>query len=969
MIRPAIISAVFWREVRAYFTTPAGYMFISLFIVASASLLFIWQGYFFSANLANLNVLNAFMPWLLLLFIPAVTMSSWSDERRQGTDALLLTLPATDADIVLGKYLGVVAIYSVALIFSLSNVIFVMALGEPDIGLMAGTYFGYWLMGLPMLAAGLLGSMVSRNATIGFILGAIFCGLTLAPDLLGWLAHSTKLLYWSIEGGEMTDGAINWAPTLLTVGLILLAFASRTALRSWALPIVVSSVAASALLLAFLPQSWWNVAPEFGVIRRFTRLGQGELVLGDVLYFPMLSAALLFVAMLVLGRRFWAGSRDRQFVWMHAVTRGAAVIVAAIALVTTLGYSNIRADVTAERLHTLSPVTTKMLAELASKDEIPPVEIQAYVSPEMPSDYLRQRLDLLSLLQKYSDLSRGKVRVTVKETRPFTANARTAREMFGIEAVQVATDARGSRSLDTLFLGLVISSGTERDVVPFLHRGLSPEYELTRSIRLVTGGERKKVGVLDTGMPLFRDFDPTTREEKKEARLLTELRKQYEVVRVGPGTDYDTQGTGGEPLELSALVVPQPNLLTQEQMNRLLAYIKKGEPVLLLQDPFPFTMGLGFSPIAIAQQEAQRKNQPPQPGQEHPEPKGDLSRFLSELGVAINTDMLVWDRSNPHLRLKARTDESPEQLIFARRGRDREGEWSGFDDEHPVSSGLQEVLLLWAGSLGRSTPPVGAELEFVPLISTSRDSGTATIMDVYQKMQSPMFRNREMYKPTESGPLVLAGRIEGKFAEGNPARVSIVADTDLILNPEVWSLREAGIGDLNFDNVTFILNAIDELSGDNDLLELRKRRPLHRTLATIEQHRTNFERALEDATRKAEDAAKAEIERVQGVHQAQIAAIDEAPGMDKKSRDQLKASTSQSLQTLLNRRVQEINTEKDRTVELERERMEERVSSIEDSYKVWAVVIPPIPALLLGIIVLFLRRIREYSSIGERRTL
>ena len=114
MFRTHVVSAVFWRNVKQYFSSVLGYLFIVVFVTVCAVLAFNQK--FFADNLANLDQLSNWFPLLLLFIVPAITMTVWADEKKQGTDAILFTLPASDFEITLGKFLSVASVYTLSLI-------------------------------------------------------------------------------------------------------------------------------------------------------------------------------------------------------------------------------------------------------------------------------------------------------------------------------------------------------------------------------------------------------------------------------------------------------------------------------------------------------------------------------------------------------------------------------------------------------------------------------------------------------------------------------------------------------------------------------------------------------------------------------------------------------------------------------------------------------------------------------------
>lgn len=183
------ILPVFKREFYGYFRTPIGYVFIVIFLLASMGCLF-FLGNFFDSNQASLQIFFAYHPWLFLILVPAVGMRLWAEERREGTDELLFTLPISQTEAIVGKFLAGWAFVTVAILLSFPVVMTVNYLGDPDNGVIFTGYLGSILMAGGYLAVSCFTSSLSKNQVISFILGVIICFVMV---LVGWGVFTSML--------------------------------------------------------------------------------------------------------------------------------------------------------------------------------------------------------------------------------------------------------------------------------------------------------------------------------------------------------------------------------------------------------------------------------------------------------------------------------------------------------------------------------------------------------------------------------------------------------------------------------------------------------------------------------------------------------------------------------------------------------------------------------------------------------
>lgn len=930
--RPHVAAAIFKRNVANYFINPAGYVFITLFVLICSWVAFC-RPEFFSNNLATLDTLNEWMPYLLLFFVPAITMSIWAEERRQGTEELLLTLPARDLEVVLGKYLAALGIYTVALGFALSLPVLLLYLGRPDPGVLAATFLGYWLMGAMLLSVGMVASILSSNVTVAFILGALFCAI---PVFSG----SAGSLFQSLTARQMVE--------------------------------------------------------DLSVASQFRDFGSGVVSASGVFYFLGSAAVMLFLNMVLLGRRHWAGSERAGRLWGHAAARTIALAVALGSATILIANAGWRGDATEERLHTLTP-ESRLVVDGLPKDR--QVLIRAFYSPEVPREFVEARNNLLNLLRQFAARGGSRIRLALIETEPYSEEAAAANAL-GITSQQIFTSDEARRAEANLFLGVVFTCGGEEARIPFVDPGLPIEYEIARSLKVVTGQSRKRVGVLTTDAQLVGG---AAVRGGPEWEIVRELRKQYEVKTVSADSPIARS-------EVDALVAAMPSTLTQPQMDHLKEYILAGGPTLIFDDPLPLS-NIMLSP-EMPKPTPGRSNMmfgaPPQG-----EPKGNFAALLREIGVSWPSSDIVWNPDNPHPQIQTGLAE---EILFLTNSEGSAGGGEQISSKSPITRGMQEIVALFAGRVTR----LGRDgLEFTPLLRTSKSGGllswrsavTSELgfgdMDVVEAAQMAMqlglpggitLRPRRP-RVASSDDFVIAAHVhppgyyeslpspgssrKGADDEAKPgsasgaaprANVIFVADLDMISDTffdirrqSAEQLRQRGMGNLVFDNVSFVLNCVDALAGDTTFLEIRKRRPRHRTLENLERQTRKFAEAAQKKLEEYERQEREQIEKAQTEFNKDVDAVVKDDTLE----PAIKEAKIKYLQEVANRRLEkrreEIENETRKKIEESKIEKEREIRKIQNWTRTLAVVFPPLLPAILGLAVFVVRAGRENLGANPNR--
>ncbi len=958
-----VVRAIFRRNFISYFSNPTGYVFICVFVLLSSFAAF-WPSEFFNANLANLEQLNRYLPFILLVFIPAITMSIWAEEKRQGTDELLLTIPATDFDVVLGKYLAAVAIYTVSLVFSLvSNWAVLMSLGWPDGGLLLGTYFGYWIVGLAMLSIGMVASFLTGNLTVGFILGALFnAPLAFADSIPDWpLLKPLKQLSIGEQFRDFASGVISFA----SVG-----------------------------------------------------------------YFLAIVAIMLYLSVVLIGRRHWRGGTEGNTTVLHYLLRFLALALVVVCLnVFLTRHDSLRADVTSESLNSLSAQSRQLIKDIDPARPVvieyfvSPTVPESYVQTRLNllstlREFKALGGDKIQVIgHEVEPFSEG---ATIAEQQygivpvPVEGRSRgtyTREEIFlglavksGLDKVVVPFLDRGIPVEYELVRSIATVSQKERKKVGVLQT----DAQLYASFNMQTMSPGQNQQIIEELQKQYDvvQVDPTNPITEKFDVLLAvqpsslgpeQMKNFIAAVKGGqrtaifedpfpllnpevPGTSAPKTPPGGANPFMQQQQPPQPKGDISELWKILGVDFAADSVVWQNYNPFPKLPGLPHEWVFVDRESGSKA-----PFNLESPISRDLQQVLFLFPGSVQGLNSSQMKFTPLVSTNNKTGTIRADQIMERgfMGQPR------MNPDLPLLEKPTGDSYIVAAQIRGKAPAEDPALQTLPdgqalpgghpPINVPMSDQEAKVEEQPATKAEPAAAEKAIEKVTDKAE-DKAGDVKAADAKpeeaakpaGEPEiNVVLVSDIDCLFG-EFFRLRSRGTDpadeiDFQFDNVPFVLNVLDMLADDNRFVEIRTRRPLHRSLTEL-QKKTEGAHAKADKAREKfqQDFENARI-KAQAGFDSKIQALQKRTGVDQRQAAIDVLAAQQQGQRELDVKLETLKNDRDQSLKSAQRELDQTVHAVQDRYKLWAILLPPIPPLIVGFIVFFNRRAREREGVSRAR--
>ncbi len=961
MFRWHVISAIFSRNLKQYFTSVLGYLFIVAFVTVCTLLTFSPQ--FFADNLANLDQLSRYFPLILLLFIPAITMPLWADERRQGTDSILFTLPASDFDVLMGKYLAGVAVYTFALLFSMVQLMALEALGDPDWGVVLTTYLGYWLAGAALIAVGMFASSLTGNTTVAFVLGAVFCAV---PVLISFLGERYGLnrytVGWHLD--DFTNGQISLSSIVYFVGLAAVMLY---------LNIVVIS------------KRHWNRGAQGNIgwqlIVRAVALGCGVFALFHLVdNSPAASMAQLDM------------TREKLF-QLHPTTL--------------------------ETLDKVRDSDREVTIQAFISDNMP----QKYTNVKKEFEGMLRRFDsfggenvdvILSRVKPNSDdeIAARKLGIDGVDDRSEVDGVTTQRKVF--LGAKVSSSA-GDTVLPFISSNQSIEYELSHALFTTIEKGNKPTVGILDSDARFGGvmlqGRRIPWAYRETVDQLEEQFKVKYIEPGRLASYLPEPPKVDDTKEGQQDAEEGTPKDDSETEQLTppdVLIVADPASLDIAAMPNLIKYIEAGNPTILLADPLPFfwawqnptNLGILNAP---RMPRVDRRSQYAEVLASSEAPKADngtASSLFAALGVDWDNGAAVWNTEDPHPgfepfwppylgdRWPDRYGPQDKAFVYIKDN----AEEVVFNPEDNISSGLRELLFFYPGYV---RPGLNSKYDFIPLVSLGSSSGktpwnrlTETPVQTMQMLnprtgkvsirEEParsqitgdnlIVLRKSIYDNADSNNYVVAARLKSKEDSAKKVDVVIITDLDFLssMSVEQEDKLNEDLGQ-QLDNQSLLLNAIEVLSGSDGFVELRNRRPQPRTLTRLESIFKKFRQDRLDQQKTAEEEVEKELAGAQANLDAATEEIQQNQSLSFLEKLQQTSQRATDVQRKFELKQRKLDRELEEKILELKITEQDKVRSEKEKYRWLTTLIAPLPPLMLGMAVMWFRAINEQRNINPKR--
>ncbi len=818
------IFTVAKREFTSYFTSPVAYVFLVIFLLLAGFFTFMVGQDFFARNEASLGSFFLWHPWLYLFLVPAVAMRLWSEEKRTGTLELLLTLPITPGQAVIGKFIASWAFLILALVLTFPIWLTPVFLGSPDNGAILCAYIGSALMAGTYLAIGCMTSALTRNQVVSFILSVVICLFT----ILAGFPPVTDFIQGLFPGN---DGIV-------------------------------------------------TVVANLSVMTHFESLQRGVLHLRDVIFFVSVIALALFATAAII-----RSDQETKKVEGFAVSTVQVVVLAGIILLLNAMIYPVRvkADLTENKIHTLTDGTKNILNRLSAErgDEGDSFKVEARLYFTRGEDRVnvavRQYAARVNeLLNEYRDAAKGNIIYNRIDPQPDT-NEQELADQDSITKMQVSLE-------EFAYLGLTLSYADRTEKVNLLEqggggqiRGLRPEgmleYDISAAItRLLPQEDKKPVIGIMSPLQIMGGFPPGMPPQMARgqrppppwiiAQALMAAHGRSNIRQVDMSMDKIDD-------DIDLLFVVHPKDISERAEFALDQYVLKGGKLAVFLDP-NHAMDRG-----------------PMGGFGGGESRSTLNKLLPAWGLNFSDRMVLADKKYglrpPRSGLQFPTavdiqrDDFNENDPVVQNLGPVSGIHFGMFTGNAKEKGLSQTMLFQSSTnsmmiLGSQAKPLFPFPSFQESQAaiTKNFSGASQTNLLALKLTGP-FKTAFSDGDPEAVPLddnsttpKPADTSLKTVAKDKTPVVILVGDVDF-LHDGIHQLDQ--LRGFRNSNVDFLLNLVDYMTGDEDLIKIRgianRSRPLkklnemeERATADIQKELEKHEEELDKAEAKASDVAK-----------------------------------------------------------------------------------------------------------------